>query len=111
MDLINGFKEILGIGLEPKDLTILQVCLRGVLVFFVAIVMVRMGDKRFLARMTAFDAILGFILASMLARAINGSAPLLPSSSIQGSFTPFGQNPIVHYSPFAILFEEEEKCS
>ena len=34
--------------------------------------MVRLGDKRFLSKKTAFDAILGFILASMLARAVNG---------------------------------------
>jgi uncharacterized membrane protein YcaP (DUF421 family) len=46
-----------------------------VIVFLAALVMVRIGDKRFLAKMTALDAIVGFILASMLARAINGSAP------------------------------------
>ncbi len=79
MDFIYGVKEVLGLGLEPKDLSFLQISLRGLIVFIVTIVMVRMGDKRFLARMTAFDAILGFILASMLARAINGSAPFFPT--------------------------------
>jgi uncharacterized membrane protein YcaP (DUF421 family) len=41
--------------------------------------MVRLADKRFLGKMSAFDVLLGFVLASMLARAINGSAPFVPS--------------------------------
>lgn len=41
--------------------------------------MVRLGDKRFLSKKTAFDAILGLILASMLARGVNGSASLWPT--------------------------------
>jgi uncharacterized membrane protein YcaP (DUF421 family) len=36
--------------------------------------MIRLGHKRSLARKTAFDAVLIIILASVLARAINGSA-------------------------------------
>lgn len=65
---------ILGLTLQPKDLTFLQTSLRAIIVFIVSLIMVRMASKRFLSRMTAFDAILGFILASMLARAVNGSA-------------------------------------
>src|SRR3569833_2325079 len=41
--------------------------------------MVRLGDKRFLSKKTAFDAILGLILASMLARAVNGSSAFWPT--------------------------------
>jgi uncharacterized membrane protein YcaP (DUF421 family) len=70
---------LLGLGAESKDLTTLQVSLRGLIVFVCAIVIVRLGDKRFLSRKTAFDAVLGFILASMLSRAINGSAGLIPT--------------------------------
>jgi hypothetical protein len=70
---------ILGQGLEPKELTVLQVSLRGLIIFIAAIVMVRVADKRFLSKMTALDAILGFFLASMLSRAVNGSANLLPT--------------------------------
>ena len=36
--------------------------------------MIRLGHKRSLARKTAFDAVLIVILASVLSRAINGSA-------------------------------------
>jgi len=76
---METLSQLLGIGLEPKHLTVLHVCLRGMVVFIAGVAMLRLADKRFLSKMTALDAILGFILASMLARAINGSAPLLPT--------------------------------
>src|SRR5689334_20255756 len=73
MDLMH---QLLGMGVESKDLNLLQICLRGCVVFFGSLVIVRLSNKRFLSKMTALDVILGFILASMLARAVNGSAPL-----------------------------------
>lgn len=79
MTLLGFFEKILGIGLEPKNLNYLHVALRGIIVFIVALVILRVGNKRFLSKMSAFDAILGFILASMLARAVNGSASFLPT--------------------------------
>lgn len=66
--------HVLGLGAEPKDLTFIQISLRGIIVFVFSLAMVRLADKRFLAKLSAFDAILGFILASMLARAVNGSS-------------------------------------
>jgi hypothetical protein len=62
-----------GIGTEPKELTFLQVSVRGAIVFLAALIMVRLGSKRSLAEKTAFDAVLIVIIGSMLARAINGS--------------------------------------
>src|SRR5215204_7111179 len=76
---MESLSQLLGIGVEPKHLTILHVCLRGTIVFIAGVAMLRVADKRFLSQMTALDAILGFTLASMLARAINGSAPLTPT--------------------------------
>lgn len=75
---MNAFYElvapVLGLGLDPKDLTFLQISLRGVIVFIATLIMIRLGHKRSLARKTAFDAVLIVILASVLSRAINGSA-------------------------------------
>jgi uncharacterized membrane protein YcaP (DUF421 family) len=69
----------LGLGEDPASRKTVQICLRGLIVFVCAIAIVRVADKRFLSRKTAFDAVLAFTLASMLARAINGSGPLGPS--------------------------------
>jgi uncharacterized membrane protein YcaP (DUF421 family) len=81
---MDWLRSGLGLGLESKDLTVLHVGLRGIVVFIAALIMVRIGDRRFLAKMNPLDVILGFILASMLARAVNGSSPFLPT--IVGGF-------------------------
>jgi uncharacterized membrane protein YcaP (DUF421 family) len=75
MNAIYDFcAPILGLGVEPKDLTFLQISLRGLIVFLATLIMIRFGHKRSLARKTGFDAVLMVILASVLSRAINGSA-------------------------------------
>src|SRR5439155_19728266 len=70
----NFFDSWLGLGSQPKDLTFLQISLRGITVFLATLDMIRIGHKRSLARKTAFDAVLIVILASVLSRAINGSS-------------------------------------
>ena len=70
---------MLGISTEAKELTFLQVSVRGVIVFIATLVMVRLSSKRSLAEKTAFDAVLVVIIGSMLSRAINGSAAFLPT--------------------------------
>jgi len=85
---MNAFYEfagpLLGLGVEPKDLTFTQISLRGVIVFLATLLMVRLSSKRSLAEKTAFDAILLVIVAAVLSRAINGSAPFF--ASIGGGF-------------------------
>ncbi len=72
----NFFGPLLGLGFEAKDLTFIQISLRAIIVFLATLIMVRLGHKRSLARKSAFDAILLIILASFLARAINGTSPI-----------------------------------
>ena len=77
--LLAYFEALLGLGREAGGLTFIQISLRGVIVFAATLVIVRCGDRRFLSQKTAFDAVLGFILASMLARAVNGTAAFFPT--------------------------------
>src|SRR5258705_8878730 len=70
----NSFETLLGLGVEPRDLTFVQISLRGIIVFLVTLAAVRLGHKRSLSRKTPFDAVLIVILASVLSRAINGSS-------------------------------------
>ena len=76
---IHTFEALLGLGQEASNLTFLQISLRAVVVFLAALVIVRCGDRRFLSQKTAFDAVLGFILASTLARAVNSTAAFFPT--------------------------------
>jgi uncharacterized membrane protein YcaP (DUF421 family) len=83
MNTFSQFIEaLLGLGAEPKELTFLQVSIRGVIVFIATLVMVRLSSKRSLAEKTAFDAVLIVIIASVLARAINSSAPFFPTLGV-----------------------------
>src|ERR1041385_236489 len=80
MNTLSQFAEaLLGLGTQPKDLTFLQVSIRGFIIFVTTLVMVRLSSKRSLAEKTAFDAVLVVIIGSMVARAINGSGPFFPT--------------------------------
>ena len=80
---MNTFSQLLqtllGISVEPKQLTFLQVSIRGIVVFIAALIMVRLSTKRSLAEKTAFDAVLVVIIGAMLARVINGSEAFFPT--------------------------------
>lgn len=84
--MLDAIKNALGLDVDSSHLTVLQVSLRGVIIFFYALFLVRIGAKRFMARMTALDVILAFILASTLSRAVNGSGPFLPTLVVSALF-------------------------
>ena len=78
--LDDFFRSVLGTGLESKDIDVLQMALRAVIIYVVTICIVRIGKKRFMGGATVFDVILGIIVGSVASRAITGNAPLLPAS-------------------------------
>lgn len=67
------------LGLDAESLSIWQMGLRAIVVYVVAVFIVRIGEKRFIGKFSAFDVILGFMLGSVLAGAITGSAPFFPA--------------------------------
>jgi uncharacterized membrane protein YcaP (DUF421 family) len=73
--LQNFFFMLLGPDGKATELTLLQISLRGFVIFVVGLAIVRIGDRRSLAEKTAFDAIFIVLVGSMLSRAINGTAP------------------------------------
>ena len=82
--LVAAVNTLLGLHRDAAALSTSQIALRGVIVFVTTLATVRVADRRFLSQKTAFDAVLGFILASMLARAVNGNASFFPT--IAGGF-------------------------
>ena len=85
LELQEWLSQGLGIGVAAPERTVGQVVLRGILVFAAGIALVRMAAKRLLGSHTPFDFILAVILGSMLARAINGGAPLVPTIAAAGA--------------------------
>lgn len=77
MEAPHFLETLLALNTEPRDMNMLQMSARAFVVFLAALVMLRVAHKRFFARRNALDVLLTFVLASTLARAINGSAPLV----------------------------------
>jgi uncharacterized membrane protein YcaP (DUF421 family) len=75
----DQIRALLGLGLDVGDVGSIQMALRTVLIYAFTLALVRMGSKRFLAEATAFDVIVGIMLGSVMSRAINGSAPFIPT--------------------------------
>ena len=69
-------------GRDGDPLTMAQMSLRAIVVFVVALAVLRLGGRRFLGRYSAFDWVVGIILGSVLSRAINGKAPFLPTLGV-----------------------------
>jgi uncharacterized membrane protein YcaP (DUF421 family) len=89
MDFSICLTNLLGLGVEPKSLTFVQIVLRGFIVFVWALILVRLSDRRSLTKKSPFDIILIVILASILARAINGSSSFFPTLGGGGAFVIF----------------------
>jgi uncharacterized membrane protein YcaP (DUF421 family) len=70
-------QQLLGIGVDSLEWY--QAILRSVIVYAAALAMVRIGEKRFLGKNTAFDVILGIILGSVVSRAVNSTDTILPT--------------------------------
>ena len=72
-------EDLLGLGFDVANVSAIQMALRTVLIYAATLAIVRVGSKRFLSQATAFDAIVAIMLGSIMSRAINGSAPFLPT--------------------------------
>ena len=78
MDAFNSFlQSIIGPDGQPKELTLLQLCLRAFIIFILALAMMRIGDRRSLSEKTGFDTMFLVLMGAVLARAINGGAAFL----------------------------------
>ena len=67
------------LGTDANALTWYQAVVRSVIVYIAALAMVRIGEKRFMGKNTAFDVILGVILGSVVSRAVNSNDTVLPT--------------------------------
>ncbi len=80
---MDGFVDTIGrlLGLERDvaDVSVLQMTLRTVVIYAFSLAILRLGSRRFLSQASAFDVIVAIMLGSVMSRAINGSAPFLPT--------------------------------
>jgi uncharacterized membrane protein YcaP (DUF421 family) len=75
--MVGPLVEIVFGGDAPRQpLTVWQVASRAVALYVLTVLVVRIGKSRLLARASALDVILGFLLGSLVSRGITGSASL-----------------------------------
>jgi uncharacterized membrane protein YcaP (DUF421 family) len=67
--------EIFGTG---KNLTTLQMCCRGVVMFFIMLFLIRLSGRRSFGIKTSFDNIVVISLGAILSRAVVGVSPFIP---------------------------------
>jgi uncharacterized membrane protein YcaP (DUF421 family) len=53
--------------------------LRTVVIYLFTLAIVRLGSRRLLSKPSAFDVIVAIMVGSIMSRAINGTAPFVPT--------------------------------
>ncbi len=72
-------QSLLDLSSDPTDPDAGSVVLRTIIVYAFTLVIVRLGSRRLLSRPSAFDVIVAIMVGSIMSRAINGSAPFVPT--------------------------------
>ena len=74
-NVLSFLKSLLGIGVH--EISILQILARCVVIYVFGIALVRIGKKRFIGKIAAFDTIIAIMIGSLLSRAITETAMFL----------------------------------
>lgn len=80
--LADGVSDALALG-QPlqQPLSAGEMALRAALVYVIAVVLLRLAERRFMTRSSPFDLVLAIIIGSVISRAITGNSPFLPTLS------------------------------
>jgi uncharacterized membrane protein YcaP (DUF421 family) len=84
MDVLLGLGGAIRDGLAldqslQEPLSIGEMALRAALVYIIAVILLRLAERRFMTRRSPFDLVLAIIIGSVISRAITGNAPFVPT--------------------------------
>ena len=69
------------IGDDATTIQWWQMTIRGIVIFFYTLVLVRCGGRRIFGKYASFDIVLSVILGSIMSRALTGNARFFPTLS------------------------------
>lgn len=75
----NMIYQALGIGLDQNSLELQHMLLRATIVYTIAVLLIRVGKRRFLSTPTPLDVVLLLMFGSVMSRAITGNAVFFPT--------------------------------
>jgi uncharacterized membrane protein YcaP (DUF421 family) len=87
----DALHDLFGGDYPDNPLAIYQIAARAVFVYSATLLIVRFGKSRIISRTTTIDVILGFILGSLVSRAVTGGA------SISGTLAAAGTMVFAHW--------------
>jgi uncharacterized membrane protein YcaP (DUF421 family) len=71
-------KYLISIFGQNKDINTIQMCDRGIVLFVIALVLIRISGRRSFGMRTPLDNIIVVMLGAVLSRAVVGASPFLP---------------------------------
>ncbi len=72
-DVINA-----SLGLDSPELNLSQMVARAIVIYIFALAIIRLSDKRFMGKASAFDFFVGIVFGTITGNAILGNAPFIP---------------------------------
>lgn len=88
MEFFDFLSRAFGLDVEVQDLDVMQMVLRACMAFFFTLLVIKGGKRRFMSKAAAFDVVMAIILGSVISRAVNGSAPVLPTLAASVALMP-----------------------
>ncbi len=79
-EILEGLQWLIGYEQKITELSVIQVITRTTIVYGIALLMIRIGKRRFLGGYTAFDILMGFVVGSILGRTITGREHIVSAS-------------------------------
>jgi uncharacterized membrane protein YcaP (DUF421 family) len=64
---------------DQKEITWWAMSIRVIIIFCIAIALIKIGGKRMFGKQGAFDIVISIMLGTILARAITGNSPFIPT--------------------------------